>query len=67
VPWVALRYERDRHHARSRAILGRLRRDGMGLVTSEWVMVETVTLLNARGKRFGFDGGFTRAGFVPVP
>jgi predicted nucleic acid-binding protein len=47
--WVALRYRRDQYHARARSLLGRLRADGLGLVTTEWVMAETVTLLKARG------------------
>jgi predicted nucleic acid-binding protein len=47
--WVALRYGRDQHHARARSILGRLRDDGLGLVTTEWVLAEAVTLLKARG------------------
>lgn len=47
--WVALRYSRDQYHARARTILRRLRKDGLGLVTTEWVLGETVTLLKARG------------------
>ena len=47
--WVALRYGRDQHHGRARTLLRRLRADGIGLVTTEWVMVEAVTLLKARG------------------
>jgi uncharacterized protein len=47
--WVALRYARDQHHRRARQALGRLRADGLGLVTTEWVLAETVTLLKARG------------------
>jgi len=47
--WVALRYARDQHHPRARALLRRLRADGRGLVTTEWVLGETVTLLKARG------------------
>jgi hypothetical protein len=47
--WVALRYGRDQHHDRARALLRRLRADHIGLVTTEWVMAETVTLLKARG------------------
>lgn len=47
--WVALRYGRDAHHAKARERVRRLRRDGLGLVTSEWVLAETVTLLKARG------------------
>jgi predicted nucleic acid-binding protein len=47
--WVALRYGRDQHHARARALMRRLRTDGLGLVTTEWVMAESVTLLKARG------------------
>lgn len=47
--WVALRYSRDQHHGRARTLLRRLRADGIGLVTTEWVMVEAVTLLKARG------------------
>ena len=47
--WVALRYWRDQHHTRARALLRRLRADGVGLVTTEWVLAETVTLLKARG------------------
>jgi hypothetical protein len=47
--WVALRYRRDQHHGRARALLRRLRADGIGLVTTEWVLGETVTLLKAQG------------------
>ncbi len=47
--WVALRYGRDQRHGRARALLGRLQRDGLGLVTTEWVLAEAVTLLKARG------------------
>jgi uncharacterized protein len=47
--WVALQYGRDQYHARARAIVRRLRSDALGLVTTEWVMAEAVTLLKARG------------------
>jgi len=47
--WVALRYARDQYHGRARSILRRLRADGIGLVTTEWVLAESVTLLKARG------------------
>jgi len=47
--WVALRYRRDGNHARARSLLRRLRREDLGLVTTEWVLAETVTLLKARG------------------
>jgi len=47
--WVALRYGRDQHHGRARTLLRRLRGDGIGLVTTEWVLGEAVTLLKARG------------------
>ena len=47
--WVALRYARDQQHGRARGLLRRLRRDGLGLVTTEWVLAEVVTLLKARG------------------
>ena len=47
--WVALRYGRDQYHGRARAILRRLRADDTGLVTTEWVLAESVTLLKARG------------------
>ncbi len=47
--WVALRYGRDQYHARARASLRRLKADGVGMVTTEWVMAEAVTLLKARG------------------
>jgi predicted nucleic acid-binding protein len=47
--WVALRYGRDQYHGRAVALLRRLRADGLGLVTTEWVMAEAVTLLKARG------------------
>jgi predicted nucleic acid-binding protein len=47
--WVALRYKRDQYHARARSILKRLRGERRALVTTEWVLAETVTLLKARG------------------
>jgi len=47
--WVALRYRRDSRHTTARKLLERLRTDGLGLVTTEWVLAETVTLLKARG------------------
>ncbi len=47
--WVALRYRRDGMHARSRSLLRKLRREKVNLVTSDLVVVETVTLLKARG------------------
>lgn len=47
--WVALRYGRDQYHGRARTLLRRLRGSGLGLVTTEWVMAEAVTLLKARG------------------
>jgi len=47
--WVALRYGRDQYHGRARTILKRLHTDRLGLVTTEWVVAETVTLLKARG------------------
>ena len=47
--WVALRYGRDQYYERARALLRRLRADGIGLVTTEWVLAEAVTLLKARG------------------
>ena len=47
--WVALRYKRDQDHARARSLLKRLRAENLGLVTTEWVLAETVTLLKARG------------------
>lgn len=47
--WVALRYRRDQYHSRARTLFRRLRSDGMGLVTTEWVLAEAVTLLKARG------------------
>jgi predicted nucleic acid-binding protein len=47
--WVALRYRRDQYHARALTLLERLRHDGLGLVTTEWVLAEAVTLLKSRG------------------
>jgi len=47
--WVALRYARDQYHGRARALLRRVRDDGLGLVTTEWILAEAVTLLKARG------------------
>jgi hypothetical protein len=47
--WVALRYKRDQYHARAHALLSRVRAERLGLVTTEWVLAETVTLLKARG------------------
>jgi len=47
--WVALRYGRDQYHGRARSILRRLTADGIGVVTTKWVLAESVTLLKARG------------------
>lgn len=47
--WVALRYGRDRHHGTARTRLRQLQAERMGLVTTEWVLAEAVTLLKARG------------------
>jgi predicted nucleic acid-binding protein len=47
--WVALRYGRDQHHATARALVRRIETQGLGLVTTEWVLAEAVTLLKARG------------------
>lgn len=47
--WVALQYRRDQYHQRARRLAGRLRGEGLGLVTTEWVLGEAVTLLKARG------------------
>jgi predicted nucleic acid-binding protein len=47
--WVALRYRRDQYHERARKLAERLHRDRLGLVTTEWVLAEAVTLLKARG------------------
>jgi predicted nucleic acid-binding protein len=47
--WVALRYGRDQYHARARTLLRRIQAERLGLVTTEWVLAETVTLLKARG------------------
>ena len=47
--WVALRYRRDQYHDRARRIADRLDREHLGLVTTDWVVGETVTLLKARG------------------
>jgi predicted nucleic acid-binding protein len=47
--WVALRYRPDQHHGRARVLVQRLDAEGLGLVTTEWVLAEAVTLLKARG------------------
>jgi predicted nucleic acid-binding protein len=47
--WVALRYGRDQYHVRALTLLRKLTADDIGLVTTEWVLGETVTLLKARG------------------
>ena len=47
--WVALRYGRDQFHGRARSLLRRLHAESIGLVTTEWVLAEAVTLLKARG------------------
>ena len=47
--WVALRYRRDQYHQRARKLVARLQRERLGLVTTEWVLGEAVTLLKARG------------------
>ena len=39
----------DQYHARARAQLRRIQADGIGLVTTEWVVAEAVTLFKARG------------------
>jgi hypothetical protein len=46
--WVALRYARDQYHTRAHTLLRGLRKDRLGLVTTEWVLAEAVTLLKAR-------------------
>jgi hypothetical protein len=46
--WVALRYGRDQNHSRARARVERLQAEKIGLVTTEWVLAETVTLLKSR-------------------
>lgn len=47
--WVALRYRRDQLHGRARKLAERLQHERVGIVTTEWVMSEAVTLLKARG------------------
>lgn len=47
--WVALRYRRDQFHGRARKLAERLQHERVGIVTTEWVMSEAVTLLKARG------------------
>ena len=47
--WVALRYKRDGRHTRARSLLRKLRKEHLRLVTSEWILAESVTLLKARG------------------
>ena len=47
--WVALRYGRDRYHQTAKRLVERLHRERVGLVTTEWVLGEAVTLLKARG------------------
>lgn len=48
--WFALRVGRDAHHERARRTLEQLRTERVPLVTTEWVLGETVTLLKARGQ-----------------
>ena len=47
--WVALRYRRDQYHGRAHKLAERLEHERLGLVTTEWVLGEAVTLLKARG------------------
>lgn len=47
--WVALRYRRDQYHGRAQKLAGRLEHERLGLVTTESVLGEAVTLLKARG------------------
>lgn len=47
--WVALRSKRDQYHPLARSTIKRLKRERIGLVTTEWVFAEAVTLLKARG------------------
>lgn len=47
--WVALRYRRDSMHGRAVAALKKLRHRRTELVTTDYVLAETVTLLKARG------------------
>ena len=39
----------SKYHAHARALLRRIRAEALGLVTTEWVLGEAVTLLKARG------------------
>jgi len=47
--WVALRYRRDQYHGRAQKLAERLEHERLGLVTTESVLGEAVTLLKARG------------------
>lgn len=46
---MALRYRRDQYHETARGLAERIDRERLGLVTTEWVLGESVTLLKARG------------------
>jgi predicted nucleic acid-binding protein len=47
--WAALRYRRDGNHGGAVAALKRLRKSRCDLVTTDYVLAESVTLLKARG------------------
>ena len=46
--WVALRYRRDQYHGRAQKLAERLEHERLGLVTTESVLREAVTLLKAQ-------------------
>jgi uncharacterized protein len=64
--WFALLARRDPKHAAARRILKRAKADRRGLVTTDYVLGETATLLKARGEASLVDALFERVQSSPA-